>query len=86
LTYTDLAEFKDDEARALGIAAAFLEGKMTGYQSYRAHIWQDTAPDRCGILPFVFEDGMGFERYVDYLLDVPMYFVYRHKNYIDATG
>ncbi len=73
-------------ATALFACSPFLEGKITGYQSYRAHIWQDTDPDRCGILPFVFEDGMGFERYVDYLLDVPMYFVYRHKNYQDATG
>lgn len=71
---------------ALFACSPFLEGKITGYQSYRAHIWQDTDPDRCGILPFVFEEGMGFERYVDYLLDVPMYFVYRNKNYIDAMG
>lgn len=73
-------------ATALFAGSPFLEGKVTGYQSYRAHIWQDTDPDRSGILTFVFEDGMGFERYVDYLLNVPMYFVYRHKNYIDATG
>ena len=73
-------------ATALFACSPFLEGKLTGYQSYRAHIWQDTDPDRCGILPFVFEDSMGFERYVDYLLDIPMYFVYRHKKYIDATG
>ncbi len=73
-------------ATALFACSPFLEGKITGYQSYRAHIWQNTDPDRCGILPFVFEEGMGFERYVDYLLDVPMYFVYRHKNYNDATG
>lgn len=73
-------------ATALFACSPFLEGKVTGYQSYRAHIWQNTDPDRSGILPFVFEDGMGFERYVDYLLNVPMYFVYRHKNYIDAAG
>jgi glutamate--cysteine ligase len=73
-------------ATALFACSPFLEGKLTGYQSYRAHIWQDTDPDRCGILPFVFKDGMGFERYVDYLLDIPMYFVYRHKNYIDTAG
>lgn len=71
---------------ALFACSPFLEGKLTGYQSYRAHIWQDTDPDRCGILPFVFEEGMGFDSYVDYLLDIPMYFVYRNKNYLDATG
>lgn len=73
-------------ATALFASSPFLEGKPTGYQSYRAHIWQDTDPDRCGILPFVFEDSMGFERYADYLLDIPMYFIYRHKTYTDATG
>jgi glutamate--cysteine ligase len=73
-------------ATALFACSPFLEGKVTGYQSYRAHIWQNTDPDRSGILPFVFEDGMGFEHYVDYLLNIPMYFVYRHKSYIDATG
>ncbi len=64
----------------------FTEGKPNGFVSYRSHIWTDTDPDRCGILPFVFEDGMGFERYVDYLLDVPMYFVYRNSKYIDVAG
>jgi len=49
-------------------------------------IWTDTDPDRCGTLPFVFEPGFGFERYVDYMLDVPMYFVYRDGRYIDASG
>jgi glutamate--cysteine ligase len=73
-------------ATALFACSPFLEGKLTGYQSYRAHIWQDTDPDRCGILPFVFQEGMGFERYVDYLLDVPMYFVYRNGSYINALG
>ncbi len=66
--------------------SAFVEGKPSGYLSYRSHVWEDTDPDRCGILPFVFEDGMGFERYVDYMLDVPMYFVYRDGVYIDAAG
>ena len=54
--------------------------------SFRSHIWTDTDPDRCGMLPFVFEDGFGFERYVDYMLDVPMYFVYRDGKYIDVSG
>src|SRR5437016_5236040 len=64
----------------------FVEGKDSGYKSYRSHIWTDTDGDRCGMLPFVFEDGFGFERYADYMLDVPMYFVYRDGKYIDASG
>ncbi|MBK1664256.1 glutamate--cysteine ligase [Rhodospirillum rubrum] len=73
-------------ATALWANSPFTEGKPNGFLSYRSHIWTDTDPARTGILPFVFEDGMGFERYVDYLLDVPMYFVYREGRYIDATG
>ena len=73
-------------ATALFADSPFTEGKPNGFMSYRSHIWTDTDPDRCGILPFVFEDGMGFERYVDYMLDVPMYFVYRDGAYIDASG
>ncbi len=73
-------------ATALFANSPFLEGKDSGYQSYRAHIWTDTDPDRTGTLPFVFQSGMGFERYVDYMLDVPMYFVYRDGKYIDASG
>ena len=73
-------------ATALWANSPLKEGKPTGFLSYRSHIWTDTDPDRCGTLPFVFEDGFGFERYVDYLLDVPMYFVYRDGKYIDAAG
>ncbi len=73
-------------AVALFANSPFVEGKPSGYLSYRSHVWEDTDPDRCGILPFVFEDGMGFERYVDYALDVPMYFVYRDGRYIDVAG
>jgi glutamate--cysteine ligase len=73
-------------ATALFANSPFTEGKPNGYLSYRSHIWTDTDPDRCGMLPFVFEDGMGFERYVDHALDVPMYFVYRDGRYIDASG
>jgi glutamate--cysteine ligase len=71
---------------ALFANSSIKEGKDTGFKSYRSHIWTDTDNDRCGILPFVFEDGMGFERYVDYMLDVPMYFVYRNGHYINAAG
>ena len=71
---------------ALFANSPFTEGKPNGYLSYRSHIWTDVDPDRTGQVPFVFEDGFGFERYVDYALDVPMYFVYRDGNYINALG
>ncbi|HLF29734.1 MAG TPA: glutamate--cysteine ligase [Xanthomonadales bacterium] len=73
-------------ATALFANSPFTEGQPNGYLSYRSRIWEDTDPDRTGMLPFVFDAGMGFERYVDYLLDVPMYFVYRKGQYIDASG
>jgi glutamate--cysteine ligase len=73
-------------ASALFANSPFTEGKPNGFQSYRSFVWTDLDPDRTGTLPFVFEDGFGFERYVDYLLDVPMYFVYRDGQYIDASG
>ena len=73
-------------ATALFANSPFTEGKPNGFQSYRAEVWRDTDPDRTGMLPFAFEDGMGFERYVDYALDVPMYFVYRDDRYIDVAG
>src|ERR671911_207068 len=73
-------------ATALFANSPFTEGRPNGFLSYRSHVWTDTDPDRCGILPFVFEDGMGFERYVEHVLDVPMYFVYREGRYIDAAG
>jgi glutamate--cysteine ligase len=73
-------------ATALFADSPFTEGLPNGYQTYRSHIWTDTDADRTGMLDFVFEDGFGFERYVDYLLDVPMYFVHRHGKYIDCAG
>ncbi len=73
-------------ATALWANSPFRGGKPNGLLSFRSHIWTDTDPDRCGTLPFVFEDGFSFERYVDYMLDVPMYFVYRDGQYIDASG
>ncbi len=73
-------------ATALWANSPFRQGRPSGFLSYRSHIWTDTDPDRSGMLPFVFEDGFGFERYVDYLLDMPMYFVYRKGKYIDASG
>jgi glutamate--cysteine ligase len=73
-------------ATALFASSPFTEGRPNGYMSYRSHIWTDTDPARTGMLPFVFEDGFGYERYVDYMLDVPMYFVFRDGKYIDAAG
>ena len=73
-------------ATALFADSPFTEGRPNGYLSYRSHIWTDTDPDRTGMLDFVFEDGFGYERYVDYMLDVPMYFSYRDGVYVDASG
>ena len=73
-------------ATALFANSPFVDGKPCGYVSFRSHVWEDTDPDRTGMLPFVFDSSMGFERYVDYMLDVPMYFVYRDGKYIDASG
>ena len=73
-------------ATALFANSPFTEGKPNGYKSFRSHIWEDTDPDRTGMLPFVFEDGFGYERYCDYALDVPMYFVFRDGKYIDVAG
>jgi glutamate--cysteine ligase len=73
-------------ASALFAASPFTEGKPNGFKSMRSEVWRDTDKRRTGNLPFAFEPGMGFERYTDYALDVPMYFVYRDGNYIDVAG
>ena len=73
-------------ATAMFAASPLREGKPNGFLSYRSHIWTDVDNDRSGMLPWVFEDGMSFERYVDYALDVPMYFVYRDGKYHDVAG
>ncbi len=73
-------------ATALFANSPFTDGKPNGYVSYRSHVWEDTDPDRTGMLPFIFDADMGFEKYTDYMLDVPMYFVYRDGAYIDASG
>jgi glutamate--cysteine ligase len=73
-------------ATALFANSPFGEGKANGYLSYRSHIWTDTDAARTGMLPFVFEEGFGYERYADYMLNVPMYFVWRDGKYIDAAG
>ncbi len=73
-------------ATALFANSPFFDGKPNGHRSWRSRIWRDLDASRTGMLPFVFEEGMGFERYVQYALDVPMYFVYRDGKYINALG
>ncbi|EHH69375.1 glutamate--cysteine ligase [Gluconobacter morbifer] len=73
-------------ATALFANSPFVEGKTNGYLSNRARIWTDTDNQRAGQPPLFFEDGFGFERYVDWLLDVPMYFVARDGKNIDVAG
>ncbi|MET0129180.1 MAG: glutamate-cysteine ligase family protein, partial [Stenotrophomonas chelatiphaga] len=73
-------------ATALFADSPFTEGRPNGYQSFRSQVWTDTDADRTGMLDFVFADGFGYERYVDYILDVPMYFSYRDDRYLDLSG
>ncbi len=73
-------------ATALFANSPFLEGKPNGFVSFRSHVWTDTDKARSGMLPFAFEDGFGYERYVDYALDVPMYFVMRQGKFINCAG
>ncbi|WIV50551.1 glutamate--cysteine ligase [Marivivens sp. LCG002] len=73
-------------ATALFANSPFFDGKPNGHKSWRSRIWRDLDASRTGMLPWVFEDGMGFERWVEWVLDVPMYFVYRDGKYINALG
>src|SRR5699024_7819252 len=73
-------------ATALFADSPFTDGQPNGYLSYRSHVWTDTDPDRTGMLDFVFEDGFGYERWVDYMLDVPMYFAYHDGGFVDVAG
>jgi glutamate--cysteine ligase len=73
-------------ATALFANSPFLEGRPNGFLSFRSEVWTDTDKARSGMLPFAFEPGMSFERYVDYALDVPMYFVMREGKYINTAG
>ena len=73
-------------ATALFANSPFTEGKPNGFLSFRSEIWRDTDNDRAGMLPWAFEPGMGFERWVDYALDVPMYFVKHGDEYVDVAG
>jgi glutamate--cysteine ligase len=73
-------------ATALFANSPFKDGGLNGFLSYRAHVWTDTDRHRTGDLPFAFEDGYGYERYVDWALDTPMYFVKREGKFLDASG
>lgn len=73
-------------ATAMFANSAFVDGRDTGYQSMRSDVWKDTDDDRTGMLAWVFEDDFGFEKYCDYVMDVPMYFVYRNGTYVDVSG
>ncbi len=73
-------------ATAMFANSPFTEGKPNGFLSFRSEIWRHTDPARSGMLPWAFEPGMGFERYVDYALDVPMYFIKHDERYVDVAG
>ena len=73
-------------ATALFANSPFSGGRPNGYLSYRAHVWDDTDPDRCGFLPFLFDDSFGFERWTDYLLDIPMYFILRNGEFLNSQN
>ncbi|MEM9248991.1 MAG: glutamate--cysteine ligase [Pseudomonadota bacterium] len=73
-------------ATALFANSPFFEGAPNGHKSWRSRVWRDLDADRTGMLPFVFDEGFGFEAWVQYALDVPMYFVYRNGTYVDARG
>ena len=73
-------------ATALFANSPFFEGQVNGHKSWRSRIWRSLDADRTGMLPFVFDEGFGFEAWAEWVLDVPMYFVYRDGRYIDALG
>ena len=73
-------------ATALFASSPFFDGRLNGHKSWRSRIWRGLDDSRTGMLPFVFDDGFGFQAYVDWVLDVPMYFVYRDGKYINALG
>ena len=73
-------------ATALFASSPFFDGKLNGHKSWRSRIWRGLDNSRTGMLPFAFDQGFGFQAYVDWVLDVPMYFVYRDGKYINALG
>ena len=81
-----VAQALQSTATALFANSPFTQGKPNGYLSYRAQVWEDTDPDRCGFLPFIFAPDFGFEKWVDYLLEIPMYFILRDGKYLDSNN
>jgi glutamate--cysteine ligase len=73
-------------ATALFASSPFFDGKLNGHKSWRSRIWRGLDDSRTGMLPFAFDGDFGFQAYVDWVLDVPMYFVYRDGKYINALG
>ena len=73
-------------ATALFANSGIVDGEDTGYESMRSDVWRDTDDDRTGTLSWVFDDDFGFEKYCDYVMNVPMYFVYRNGTYVDVSG
>lgn len=95
LDYTDEADAIEKMRLGLGLgplvtalyaASPLVDGKPSQWKTFRAACWLDTDPDRCGFLPFMFEEGAGFRAYAEWALDVPMFFVYRHGTYTPAEG
>jgi glutamate--cysteine ligase len=95
LDYGSEADAADKLRAAMGLSpfvtalyanSPLTEGRLNGMMSYRAWAWRETDPDRCGLLPFVFRDGAGFADYLDYALDVPMFFVVRGDDWLPANG
>jgi glutamate--cysteine ligase len=95
LDYSDEADMAAKMRTAMGltpvVSAMFANsglsgGKPSGFVSRRIHFWRHTDPDRCGLLPFVFEPDFGYARYVDWAVDVPMFFLVRDGNYLPAEG
>jgi glutamate--cysteine ligase len=94
LDFSDEADCMEKLRISLALAPLFyalfansplLEGRPTGYLSYRGPIWEDTDPDRTGLLPQMFRPDAGFATYVDYALDVPMYFIVRNGAFLNLT-
>ena len=73
-------------ATALFANSPIKDGSLTNIQSNRALVWTDTDPDRCGVPQCVFDSNFGYEQWIDYVLDVPMYFIYRDGQYLDVAG
>jgi glutamate--cysteine ligase len=93
LDYADEVDALDKLRTAMGLSpvvtalyanSPLTGGRRNGFLSYRAWVWRNTDPDRCGLLPFVFREDAGFADYLKYALDVPMFFVVRDDRWLPA--